>query len=84
MKKHITKKIEKEESIDYPLAGESRAKIITQLNWLLPYIDSKSEKEAVYLDCNKQIDAIITEIVTIARARKTREEKNAEETSKEV
>ncbi len=76
-----------ESEINYPLVKDSKIKIAKALNWLLSYVEANAELNTDgFVKAESEIDEIITDIVTIARARKTRDsnsKKKEEEIKKE-
>lgn len=72
-------KVETEGAIDLPLANESSRIIIQYLDSLLNYMDCNSEFEASFVPLKAQIEEIITDVLSQARARITIAAKNKEE-----
>jgi len=66
-------KIDTESAINFPLIKDARDRITKYLKALLSYININTELDPVkYGPVSDKIDEMITEIVAIARARKTR------------
>ena len=62
-----------ESEINYPLVKDSKIIITRALNWLLNYVEANaSMKTDGFIKAESEIDEIITDVVAIARARKTR------------
>jgi hypothetical protein len=70
-----TAKANTESTINYPLLNNSKAQVVTWLTSILSYVDSNTTHDSkTFTPVVKAIDEVITDIVTIARARITREE----------
>lgn len=74
-------KTETESKIDFPLVNKAKTSIVKCLRSLLNYVQANSEelKKEQFTGLAQQLDEVTTDITTIARARKTRKEKNGEE-----
>jgi cell fate (sporulation/competence/biofilm development) regulator YlbF (YheA/YmcA/DUF963 family) len=69
-----------ESQIDYPLVRSSRKLIAASLNWLLSYVESNASMNLKgFAEAEQEIDEIITDVVSIARARIARVEKEKKE-----
>jgi len=76
-------KVETEAGIDFPLLKTSKNTIKFYLKGLLNYIETNSKKDtARFSSLEDQINEIITDIVTLARARGTRKENAEKKTNK--
>jgi hypothetical protein len=72
-----------ETEINIPLLKESKAIIAKALKGVLSYVDNNTEFNAgIFKPLEEQIDAVITDMLTIARNRITREENEKKEKEK--
>jgi len=76
-------KIEADAGIDFPLLKNSKETITFYLKGLLSYIETNSKNEpALFGSTEEKIDSIITDAVSLARARGTRKENADKEPDK--